>query len=116
MLKAVFLDAIDADFERLERVNRTLALVPAELRAQYELRQVPATMIVPSVDLGAIAAQAAPHLPSMLHHLLEGIGVSERGGWDLLSYLAFDSQYTTRLVELGYEDARRSEAKLAELL
>ncbi len=41
----------------------------------------------------------------MLRYLLKGIGASTEKGWDLLSYLAFDQAYTSRLLELGYQDA-----------
>jgi NTE family protein len=43
-------------------------------------------------------------MPPMLRYLLKGIGVSDKEGLDLLSYLAFDKSYTIPLMELGLED------------
>jgi hypothetical protein len=35
---------------------------------------------------------------------------------DLLSYLYFDAAYTSELVDLGYEDARRHREELIETI
>ncbi|MFO0673641.1 MAG: patatin-like phospholipase family protein [Polyangiaceae bacterium] len=109
LLGALFLDALEADFERLERINRTLALIAPTLRDAQALRRVPATMLLPREDIGALAARTEKDLPLMLRHLLEGLGVGTESGAALLSYLAFDAPYTTRLVDAGYEDARAAE-------
>lgn len=112
LLNAVFLDAIDGDFERVDRINRTLALIPPDARSRHELRLFPATLLLPSTDLGAVAAKAEAHLPLMLRHLMKGLGVGDGTGWDLLSYLAFDEAFTSRLVGIGFEDAKRSSAAI----
>jgi NTE family protein len=112
LLNAVFLDAVDSDFERLERINRTIAILAPELRATQTLRPIGATLLLPSEDLGRVAAKVHSHLPVLLKHLLAGLGVDARSGWDLLSYLAFDSAYTARLVAMGYEDALRQNATI----
>lgn len=43
---------------------------------------------------------------------MKGLGVGDGTGWDLLSYLAFDTAFTSRLVGLGFEDAKRSSAAI----
>lgn len=107
VLNATFFDLLDADVERMLRINQTLLFIPEEKRAQHpqNLRVIPLLVIRPSEDLGALASSHFKHLPSMLRYVLSGIGASEEQGWDLLSYLAFDSAYTKPLLELGYKDA-----------
>ncbi len=114
LLNAVFLDSLDADLERLQRINKTLALIPRErLNARdVELRTVPALVLRPSQDLGKLAADEYGRFPAMLRYLLKGIGATGNDtGEDLLSYLAFEPIYLKRGIELGYADtiARRDE-------
>jgi NTE family protein len=115
LLNAVFLDSLDVDIERLERINRTLAYVPSDKTAarELELRPIPVLALRPSQDLGNLASDEYHRFPGMLRYLLKGIGVSAHSGSDLLSYLAFEPVYVTRVMELGYADtmARRAEVE-----
>lgn len=99
MLNALFLDSLEADYERLLRINELI-----REGAHPELKPIPILLIRPSRDLGKMTTNLAAELPPILRYLLKGIGVSETEGLDLLSYLAFDKSYTKPLMELGYED------------
>jgi NTE family protein len=109
LMNALFLDALDSDVERMMRINQTLDLLPPEVVANHpaKLRKIPVLAIRPSKDLGKLAGNQLPKFPFILRHLLKGTGASNDKGWDLLSYLAFDSSYTNLLMEVGYEDALR---------
>jgi NTE family protein len=113
LLNAVFLDSLDNDIERLERINRTLGFVAESDRQKLpdKLRRIPCLSLRPSQDLGRLAAGQYEKFPSMLRHLLRGIGVSGDAGWDLMSYLAFQPEYIGFLIALGRADtlARRRE-------
>jgi NTE family protein len=113
LLNALFLDSLDNDLERLQRINRTLGFIPEASRAENPdfLRRIPALSLRPSKDLGRLAADEYRKFPGVLRHLLRGIGATGDAGWDLLSYLAFQPGYVCKLIELGYEDthARRGE-------
>jgi NTE family protein len=113
LLNAVFLDSLDSDLERLERTNKTLALIPREKLGSVDLdmRPIPALVLRPSQDLGRLAADEYERFPAMLRYLLKGIGAAGHAGEDLLSYLAFEPIYVQRLLDLGYTDtlARRDE-------
>jgi NTE family protein len=114
LLNAVFLDSLEEDVERLERMNRTLAFVPPGQRDRLAepLREIPILALRPSRDLGQLAHDQYRRFPRFLRYLLKGIGAAEDGS-DLLSYLAFEPVYVGRCQELGYADtmARRREVE-----
>ena len=107
MLNAIFLDSLDADVERLKRINELVSE-----GAHPELKTIPILLIRPSRDLGKMTSDISSELPPVLRYLLKGIGVSGREGLDLLSYLAFDPSYTKPLIELGYEDAFKMKGEI----
>jgi NTE family protein len=104
LMNAVFLDSLEPDIERVERVTAMLGLLqrPEDLH----LRPIQILLLQPSQDLGAMAADQVVRFPRMLRFLLKGLGASQNGGADLLSYLAFEHEYIERLVKLGAEDTR----------
>ena len=50
--------------------------------------------------------------PAMLRHLLRGIGATGDSGWDLLSYVAFQPEYVSKLIELGTADTLAHRAEI----
>lgn len=115
LLNAVFLDSLEGDVERLERINRTVSLIRPDERQRLSspLREIPILVLRPSQDLGSLAMNQHEHFPRTLRYLLRGIGVTRERGADLLSYLAFEPEYIGQLLELGYRDtlARSSEVE-----
>jgi NTE family protein len=107
LLNAVFLDALEGDLELVERINRTLELIPEKKALRQPLRLVPVLALRPSEDLGRLAAQQYDRFPRTLRYFLSGIGATDRNGWDLVSYLAFEPVYIKRLLDLGYRDTMR---------
>ena len=115
LLNAVFLDALDSDIERMQRINRTLALVPPTDLVETPLRPIPVLALRPSRDLGKLAVNQHAHMPRSIRYLLRGIGVTDERGADLLSYLAFSPTYITQLMDLGYHDTLARRRELEEL-
>jgi NTE family protein len=115
LLHAIFLDALEADAERLERVNRLVAAIP-EAQRPDGLRPVRLLMLRPSRDLGALAAGCGVQLPPLVRWLVRGMGGQRATAVDFLSYLLFDPVYTNALTELGYADVRAQWPRIERFL
>jgi NTE family protein len=114
-LSNIFLDALAVDVERLQRINKTLTLLPEAARMATPLRPVDVLVISPSRRLDEIAGNHQHHLPQTMRALLGTLGVEGHGqsasGSALSSYLLFVPGYTTELMTLGMTDtlARRQD-------
>jgi NTE family protein len=105
LLNAVFLDLIDQDMVRLERLNMLLADLPEEQR--QGLRLVKLLVIRPSRDLSTLATGYEPRLPLAFRYLVRGLGSRRTASPDVLSMLAFVPGYLSAMMDLGEEDAER---------
>jgi NTE family protein len=117
-LDSIFLDALEVDLERLQRINRTLAIIPPETLAKngYPLRAVDFRVITPSVPLSRIAAEYAHDLPRVIRGLLQTVGAMKRTGSNLVSYLLFEKSYCRALIRLGYSDTIAQRDELQDFL
>jgi len=129
-LNALFLDPTSADVARLQQVNELLeagirAHGPSFIRGLNQalpggqrLRYVRELSIKPSQDIGALAAEYArsPRFGSrnlgmagrFLRQLAERESEYEA---DLVSYLLFEGEFASQLIELGRDDARAARDK-----
>ncbi len=105
LFNAIFLDALDGDAERLERINRLLEDRPEGTAGPDGLRPVELLVLRPSRDLGALSRGYETRLPNKVRWVVNSMGGKRRGSSDFISYLLFHPVYTDKLVELGYNDA-----------
>jgi NTE family protein len=114
-LNSIFLDALEADLERLERINRTVALVKANASATVPLglKHVDSIVIAPSEPLERIAMRHVGALPRPVRFFLRGVGAMRRSGSSLASYVLFERPFCRALMRLGYDDAMRRRGELS---
>ena len=115
LLDSVFSDTMQADLERLKRVNRTLGLLPARDKHQ-ELKQIETCIINPSKNFNDIAAQYYSDMPWAIKLLLRTIGVKKHSQSSLTSYLLFEKRYTQHLIQIGYEDGMKKLPEIRQFL
>jgi NTE family protein len=110
LVNAVFLDVIDEDAARMERMNELLRkMAPHE---RDGLKPIDLLVLRPSVDLGKLAGEYERYLPRKLKLLVRALGAKETESPDFVSLLMFEPEYTMRLIELGESDV---DARLPEL-
>ncbi|MBI3045594.1 MAG: patatin-like phospholipase family protein [Betaproteobacteria bacterium] len=117
-LNSIFLDSLEVDLERMQRINRTIEMIPPEVLDQtsYPLHQVEFRLISPSEELERIAVTHAGELPFTIRALLHTVGGLRRSGANLLSYLLFERSYCRALIRLGYQDTMERKDDLLAFL
>ncbi len=115
-LNSIFLDSLAVDIERLERINRTVRLIPPERLegSQLMLRPVEVLFITPSQPIERIAARFVQDLPRMVRFVLRPTGALSRSGSNLASYLLFEASFCRALIDLGYQDTMAREAEVRQ--
>jgi len=115
-LNSIFLDSLMVDIERLERINRTVKLIPAERLAEsnVHLRAVKVLFITPSQPIERIASRFVHELPRTVRFVLRPTGALNRSGSNLASYLLFEESFCRALIDLGYRDTVAREAEVRE--
>ena len=117
-LNSIFLDSLMVDIERLERINRTVKLIPPEKLAESNvpLRAVKVLFITPSQPIERIASRFIHELPRTVRFVLRPTGALNRSGSNLASYLLFEESFCRALIDLGYQDTVGARSRGARFL
>ena len=102
LMNAIFLDVLDHDALRLERINELLEDLPT--KKHNGLRPIKLLLIRPSQDIGQLAHDIKPPFSGALRLFTSGIGSEETKSPDWMSMLLFQEEYVNRLIEIGYND------------
>ena len=115
LLDTIFMDTMNADLARLNRINHTLKLVPESKRAKTGLKQIDSLLIRPSKDLRHITREHMSSIPRAVRILLRTMGGWGKD-WRMASYLLFEADYCQELIRLGYKDGMNEEQSIRDFL
>jgi len=102
LVNAVFLDVIDEDVARMQRMNEMIRKIPEHDRNGF--RPIDLCVLRPSVDLGVLAAEYERYLPRRIKLITRALGAKETESPDFVSLLMFEPHYMKHLVDLGIKD------------
>jgi len=114
LMNAVFLDLLDHDALRLDRLNRLLEHVPED--RSLGLRRIKLLVLRPSRDLGRLSSQYEPQLPRVFRFLTRGLGTRQTESPDFLSLILFQPDYLRALMEIGEADAEQRADEIEDFL
>ncbi len=115
VMNSIFVDSLDIDLERLQRINQTLTLIPqAHKENTASLRTVASMVISPSEKIDEFAQAHANSLPRTMRYLFRAAGATGPKGSAMLSYVLFEAPFCQALIDMGYRDTlRRQDEVLA---
>ncbi len=114
LVNAVFLDVIDEDVARMERMTELLRHLDPEQRGG--LRPVDLLVLRPQQDLGKLAAEYEHYLPRSVKYATRALGAKQTESPDFVSLLMFEPHYTQRLIEIGEADVESQLDKVRAFL
>ncbi|MDP2220292.1 MAG: patatin-like phospholipase family protein [Hydrogenophaga sp.] len=121
-MASVFHDTLQSDVEQTQRVSQTLAQLPPHLAAALPYRPVEVLALQPSFSLDELALKYIDALPRPTRNTLVGLGALDTGhaaagsAAALASYLLFEPDFVSALMELGEGDARRRQDELMRFM
>lgn len=115
-MDSIFLDSLEVDIERLNRINKTIDLVPEEVRRHMNLYHVEVLQISPSESIEKLAGRFSRQLPFPIRLLLSSVGAMRKNASNLVSYLLFEKDFCNALIDLGYRDAMAQKKELMAFL
>ena len=114
LLNSIFLDLLDHDAVRLDRLNRLIAGLPVEQRG--DLNPIKLLTLRPSADLGKMASRYEAELPRSFRFLTRGLGTTQTRSPDFLSLILFHPDYLRSLIDMGEQDAESRAAEIEAFL
>jgi NTE family protein len=114
LMNAIFLDVLDQDAFNMQRINELVRHLPP--RKRNGLRPIKLLMLRPSIDLGRLAGEYELEVKGALQLLTRGLGTGETKSPDWLSMLLFENDYIDRILNIGWEDARKQHDEIARFL
>lgn len=114
VLDTLFLNSLQSDIERMERMNRTLKA--GNEGNKESLKVVEHLVISPSKDIADIAMKHFQELPRSFRVALKFLGMAKANSRRFISYLMFTKMFCQELVDLGYQDTIVQKDKLIHFL
>jgi len=118
MLDALFTGGLLSDLERLDRINQIIENSGSEpvQTSTKKMKHIEYCVISPSKDINKIAKEHYKDVPYSIKLLMKGLGLKNKRESELLSFLLFESSFTSSMIELGFEDGIKKQSEIKAIL
>ena len=118
MLDALFTGGLLSDLERLDRINQIIENSGnnSVQTSNKKMKHLEYCLISPSEDINNIAKEHYKDVPYSIKLLMKGLGLKNREESELLSFLLFESSFTSSLIQLGFEDGMTKQSEIKAIL
>ena len=118
MLDALFTGGLLSDLERLDRINQIIENSGnnSVQTSNKKMKHLDYCVISPSKDIKKIAKEHYKDVPYSIKLLMKGLGLKNREESELLSFLLFESSFTSSLIQLGFEDGMTNQSEIKAIL
>lgn len=114
-LDTIFHDSVDADVERLGRINALVSSMSPAQRDATTLKTIETLLLAPSRSLRAIASEHENMMPMPYRAILRREQSGQAAG-RVESYLMFEPPYLNALIDLGYADTQAKAGEVRRFL
>ena len=112
LLNAVLMDGLESDLDHLQIINELVLNTATKDRRP---RFVPAYVITPSQNIANLAFEFSDSISPLIRFLTMGLGPLEQTA-EMISYLLFEPQFCTALIQLGHQDAMSKAEDITQFL
>tara|TARA_A100001037_G_scaffold74317_1_gene66578 strand:- start:1103 stop:2236 length:1134 start_codon:yes stop_codon:yes gene_type:complete len=118
MLDALFTGGLLSDLERLDRINQVIENSGnnSVQTSNKKMKHLDYCVISPSKDIKKIAKEHYKDVPYSVKLLMKGLGLKNREESELLSFLLFESSFTSSLIQLGFEDGMTNQSEIKAIV
>jgi len=118
MLDALFTGGLLSDLERLDRINQIIENSESNpvQTSTKKMKYLEYCVISPSKDIKKVAKEHYKDAPYSINLLMKGLGLKNRDNSELLSFLLFESSFTSSLIELGFEDGMAKQSEIESIV
>jgi len=118
MLDALFTGGLLSDLERLDRINQIVENSESNpvQTSTKKMKYLEYCVISPSKDIKKVAKEHYKDAPYSINLLMKGLGLKNRDNSELLSFLLFESSFTSSLIELGFEDGMAKQSEIESIV
>ena len=118
MSDALFTGGLFSDLERLDRINQIIENSGnnSVQTSNKKMKHLDYCVISPSKDIKKIAKEHYKDVPYSIKLLMKGLGLKNRKESELLSFLLFESSFTSSLIQLGFEDGMTKQSEKKAIL
>lgn len=113
-LSSMFYTALETDLAQAEKINQAVDQLDPSQHEKIGFKRIKTLLINPSFSIQDLAEKHAKSLPKPIYTLIKVIGGTTGAGAEIVSYLLFEKEFVSSLIDLGKQDAFAQRDKIKD--